>query len=923
MTSTKPIVDLTTCDREPIHIPGAIQPHGMLIAVESASMRMVRVSDNVATLLHRQTEDLIGQTIDHLCATPADAVQFASLGHDLSTAKPVYLFTVNLHGSTQRWDTIAHSLNGYTILEFEPSQNPSGLETGDLYRRIQASLVRLEEAHSVAEMSEICAEQVKLLTGFDRVMVYRFDRDWNGEVVAERCRPDLETFLGLHYPASDIPQQARELYTRNWLRFISNRDYQPSLIVPVSGPESPHPLDLSFSILRSVSPVHLEYLRNMGVCASMSISILRGGKLWGLIACHHYSPRYVPYDIRKACELLAHFMSLHFVNAEQREFAAERDRLRRTCELLIAKLTTSEDATTALLESSPSLLDLVSSSGCALVRGDHCHRAGHAPSSEEVLRLADFLLQQDQEVFSTSELRAHYGSGLLVPIASGMLALVVNRSQRFVLMWFRPEQIQTVNWAGNPEKLGQSLQGADRLSPRGSFALWKQTVHGHSLPWTDQELEAASSLRDRIVQLMLRRAEELAGSADDMRLASLEREKALESERAARTEAERLNRMKDEFVATLSHELRTPLNAILGWTQLLRMNQKQLDGDALQAVDVIERNARSQAVMIEDLLEISRIVSGKIRLDLQEVDVANVVLSAVEAVVPVAQSKGVRVEKLVDPLRGAKTTGDPNRLKQIVWNLLTNAVKFTPKGGRVQVLLRKIESHIDLTIFDTGIGIHPDFLPHVFDRYRQADGTISRSQGGLGLGLAIVRNLVELHGGTVSAHSDGEGKGSTFVVTLPFVPLRGDSPRETSGGADRADESLPEEPSRLEGLRVLVVDDELDAREMLTRLLTAKGCLVTTADRAAAALEQQASEAFDILVSDIGMPGTDGYEFIKLWRQKETSNRLRRVPAIALTAYARSEDRRKALLSGFNSHVSKPVEVEELLAVLASLSNRV
>ncbi|WP_425618001.1 ATP-binding protein [Anatilimnocola sp. NA78] len=913
-------VDLTSCDREPIHIPGAIQPHGMLVVVQHGTLTIRRISDNVQSLLGQSPEELIGQSIDRLCATPADALQLASLGHDFTTAKPVYLFTLSLRNSDHRWDVIAHAQSECIILEFEPSQNPSGLDTSDLYRRIQSSLVRLEEAHSVQEMSEICAEQVKSLTGFDRVMVYRFDREWNGEVVAEQLRSDLEPFLGLHYPASDIPQQARELYTRNWLRFITDRDYRPSLITPLSGPETKQPLDLSFSVLRSVSPIHLEYLRNMGVCASMSISIIRGGRLWGLIACHHYSPRYVPYDVRKACELLGHFMSLHFINAEEREFEAERSQMKRTTSQLIQNLTAAEDAAAALLESTPNLLSLVPAIGAAVIKGTHCFRIGHAPSQTEVQNLGNWLLDEGGDTFATDELRKHFGSGILTAVAAGLLAVVVNRSQRFVVLWFRPEQVRLVNWAGNPEKLDQTAAEPNRLSPRGSFALWQQTVRGRSLPWTENEIAAANSLRDSIVQLMLRRAEELAVNADDMRLASVEREKALESERAARVEAERLNRMKDEFVATLSHELRTPLNAILGWTQLLRMNNTNLGQEASQAIDVIERNARAQAVMIEDLLEISRIVAGKIRLDLQDVDVAAVVLSAIEAVAPVAHSKGVRLDKLIDPLRGAKTSADPNRLKQIVWNLLTNAVKFTPKGGKAQVVLRKVESHIELTIADSGIGISADFLPHVFDRYRQADGTFSRSQGGLGLGLAIVRNLVELHGGNVSAHSQGEGMGATFVVTLPFVPLR---PEQLGSVESSNHDASAGEPSLLQGLRVLVVDDELDAREMLKHLLSSRGCEVTTAERAAIALDLRKTKPFDVVISDIGMPQVDGYEFMRQWRQAESIDKAPRLPAIALTAYARSEDRRKALMAGFHSHVTKPVEVEELLAVLASVANRV
>ncbi|MGC4005278.1 MAG: ATP-binding protein [Pirellulales bacterium] len=912
-------VTLQNCDQEPIRIPGLIQPHGILVVARKSTLEIRRISANVADLLGISPADLIGRELDSLCAASEDARRFDVLKRELTTSKPVYLHTTRLLNSGGPWDAIAHSQGENVVVEFEPSENISGVDAADLDRRIQASLVRMEEARTVAEMYEICAEQVRNLTGFDRVMVYRFDRDWNGEVVAERKRDALEPFFGLHYPASDIPKQARELYTINWLRFITNRDYRPAALVPASGPASHEPLDLSHAVLRSVSPIHLEYLRNMGVSASMSLSLLRGGKLWGLIACHHYSPRYVPYPVRKVCELLCHFMSLQFVHAEDREFEQERSRKKDIRRRLVENLEATEDPVTSLVGSSTTILDLVSCGGAAIVSNGLVHRIGHTPPEQTLAEMAKWLTAQGEEVYATEELREKFGTGTLSTLAAGMLGIVIGQTPSLVVMWFRPEQVRTVEWAGNPEKATEGAEETLRLSPRGSFALWRETVRGKSSPWSDEELRIVREFRTGVVRLMMRRAEELAASADGLRLANAEREKALESERAARAEAERLNRMKDEFVATLSHELRTPLNAILGWTQLLRMQGSPNAVEMSEGLDVIERNARSQAVMIEDLMEISRIVSGKIRLDLQVVDLAGIIQSAVDSVAPTAQTKGVKLEVVIDPLRGAQTTADPNRIKQIAWNLLTNAVKFTAKGGKVLVIVRRVASHIEFSVTDSGIGIAAEFLPHVFDRYRQADGSITRSQGGLGLGLAIVRNLVELHGGSVSAYSAGEGKGATFVVTLPFSPVGVVSDEKPQ--LDSQEQSA-DFKRMLNGIQVLIVDDEFDSREMLRRLLSDVGCVVVQADSARAALDLRESQAFDILVSDIGMPSTDGYEFIRLWRKAEASSGVRKIPAIALTAYARSEDRRKSLLSGFQAHLTKPVEAAELLTTMSSLADR-
>jgi signal transduction histidine kinase/CheY-like chemotaxis protein len=399
----------------------------------------------------------------------------------------------------------------------------------------------------------------------------------------------------------------------------------------------------------------------------------------------------------------------------------------------------------------------------------------------------------------------------------------------------------------------------------------------------------------------------------------VEQKRAQEERARLLAEAEEANRTKDEFLATMSHELRTPMTAILGWTHLLRTNAFG-EADFARALETIERNAHVQTKLIDDLLDISRIITGKLRLDVRSVDLGSVIGAAVEATRPTAEAKAIRLQTLVDPKAGP-VAGDHDRLQQVVWNLLTNAIKFTPKGGRVQVRLERVDSHVELTVSDSGKGISTEFLPHVFDRFRQADGTTTRVHGGLGLGLSIVRQLVELHGGTVAAESEGKDKGATFIVQLPLMVTRRDLTgttrrHPTAGGAG----SLDAHPS-LEGLRILVVDDEADARDMLRAVLELCGAEVTTAESAEAALEIIGRSRPDVLISDIGMPLEDGYSFIAKVRATE-AGQDERIPAIALTAYARVEDRVRALNAGFQVHVPKPIEPVELVAVVASLTGR-
>jgi PAS domain S-box-containing protein len=398
-----------------------------------------------------------------------------------------------------------------------------------------------------------------------------------------------------------------------------------------------------------------------------------------------------------------------------------------------------------------------------------------------------------------------------------------------------------------------------------------------------------------------------------------EREAMLEAERGARMLAQRSVRIKDEFLATLSHELRTPLNAIMGWTQLLRARGAHDASEVRHAIEVIDRNSRAQVRLIDDLLDLSRIISGRFRLDVQQVALLDVLRGALDSIEPAAHAKGVRLESVLDP-RSVVVSADPARLQQVFWNLLSNAVKFTPKGGRVQVLLQRVNSHIEFSVSDTGIGIPDSFLPHVFERFSQKDGSTQREYGGLGLGLAISKQLVDMHGGTIQAKSRGEGQGATFVVTLPLVMLgKGEENRpRVHPTATESSEAMP--VPRLDGVRALVVDDEADALELVRHVLESQGVAVSTVRSAEEALTYLESHRPDVVISDIGMPGTDGYQFMRRLRASEPKGR--RVPTLALTAFARPDDRKNAILAGYQAHLAKPFDLAEFAIVVAGLVGR-
>lgn len=466
-------------------------------------------------------------------------------------------------------------------------------------------------------------------------------------------------------------------------------------------------------------------------------------------------------------------------------------------------------------------------------------------------------------------------------------------------------------------------------------ALWRQAFS----EGTTYESELRIRRRDGVYRWFLARAVPLRDDDDaivgwfgtstdieDRKHAEMERDALLDSERAARSEAERAGRMKDEFVATLSHELRTPLTAILGWAHMLQAASVD-EPLAAEGLAAIERNARAQTRIIEDLLDMSRIVNGKMRLDVQQVRLPDILDAAIATIRPAAEAKGLQLHKIIDPHVGP-IHGDANRLQQIAWNLLSNAVKFTPRGGRVQLALQRVDSHIELSVSDTGDGIAPEFLPHVFERFRQGDASTARAHTGLGIGLALVRHLAELHGGSVRASSPGPNEGATFTVVFPLAIVHA-APRNAGEARIHPTQALlgptggllgrPGTPD-LSGLRVMVVEDERDARVLLQKLLETAQVDVRAAASAAEALEEIEKFTPDIVISDIGMPHMDGYQFIRALRRRSAA-RGGETPAVALTAFARSEDRTRALMAGYQMHMAKPVEPAELLATVAALTS--
>lgn len=505
-------VDLTNCDKEPIHIPGLIQPHGIIFVLQEPQLKVLQVSNNTFQLLGIYPKKIVGNKLKQLVGSQIIQQIKTKLVEGIETINPLKL-SIKTEKGELCFDGILHRSDGMLILELEPITSKEFGDFFSLYHLVQAPLAKIQKTLTLNELCQAIVEEVRKLTEFDRVMVYQFDEEDAGTIIAEEKSEELSSFLGLHYPASDIPRQARHLYKLNLLRLIPDVNYQPVELFPVNNPVANQPLDLSFSVLRSVSPIHIEYLKNMGVGASMSISLIRNQKLWGLIACHHQSPKYISYEVRTACELLGKVMALELASKEDNERLNYRIKLNSIQSKFVESISQEESFVDGLLKESSNLLALVGAQGVAICADENLTIIGQTPELADIQELINWLAtNMEQDIFYTDSLPKLYPAAeQFKDVASGLLALSISNLKKHYVLWFRPEVIQTVNWAGNPNKPVEVKQNGDiRLTPRKSFELWQETVRFKCLPWQAGEIEIALELRSAIVGIVLRKSDQLS-----------------------------------------------------------------------------------------------------------------------------------------------------------------------------------------------------------------------------------------------------------------------------------------------------------------------------------------------------------------------------------------------------------------------------
>ena len=714
--------DLSQCADEPIRVPGAIQPHGWMLVVDSGR-RLLAYSGNWADADRAQAALQQLMDVDLQALAPGEP------------AAPAGRFEID----GQRVDLLVHRSGDQFILELEPATGQADTP-GPMYALARHFLPRLQQAASVPELAELAVVEMKKLTGFGRCLLYRFDAGGHGEVLAERCDAGYDSYAGHRFPAADIPPQARELYRLNHLRLIPDARYQPAALVGMEPGFDPRGIDLSQAGLRSVSPVHLEYMVNMGTLASMSVSILVGGRLWGLISCHDHDARYLGYPVRAACEHLGQLLSLQIEAKEDNAEVATRLELRKLTLEIVSQLAESDETLQRLVTEPVPLLRLAQATGAAVVLDDTCWTVGEAPAAETVLALARWVARSGAAVFHTDRLGEDFAEApSLADAPAGVLAISISQVHRHLVLWFRPELVQTVQWAGDPRKEIRSPDG--RIHPRRSFASWREQLRGRSGPWSAGQVAAAGELRQALIGIVLRRAQEMAEVA---------------------TELGRVNKELEAFSYTVSHDLRAPMRHIAGYVDLVvDLEGSQLTPRAHRYLAHVKEAAAFAGHLVDALLDFSRM--GRAELKRTTVDAGGMISDLVRQLK--RQGAGAAVAWEIDAgLPGLYA--DPFLLQVAVRNVLDNAVKYS-RGREAPVIrvraVRKPEGE-GLEVRDNGVGFQMKYVSKlfgVFQRLHQAE-----EFEGTGIGLASFKRIIERHGGTVWA--EGEvGQGATFGFVLP------------------------------------------------------------------------------------------------------------------------------------------------------------
>ena len=736
---------LTALKQPDLNALTQVQPHGVLLVLNEADLTVVQVSHNTREAFGLPVEEVLGKTLDDLLDDyQVDQFRAGLRAENLDVMNPTKVWVRRRGDDYGVYDAVFHRNGaGFLILELEPALNHESIPFLSFYHLARTSMGQLEAGSaSLSDFCRVIVHEVRQVTGFDRVMLYKFDDDGHGEVLAEEKTEDMESYLGLHFPESDVPAPARKMFLSNWIRVIPNVSAEPVDLVPAINPITQQPTDLVMSILRQPYHCHIEYLHHMNVEASLTISLMKDQKLWGLIACHHKTPKTVPYELRKACEFLGRVIFAEISTLEEEADQSYQLHLAAVQTALVDQMAQEDYFIDGLVRRDPNLLDLVGAKGAAICFGGQWTTLGRTPPEEELNYLVQWLSKAvDEDIYVTDALPLEYSEAQrFKDVVSGLIAIPI--SKRSYVLWFRPEVLQTVNWGGNPNEAYTLMGEAENqwLCPRKSFDLWKETVSLRSLPWQGVEVKAALELRKAIVNVVLRQAEELALLATDL---------------------ERSNAELKKFAYVASHDLQEPLNQVANFVQLLEMRyDAKLDEDGKEFIGFAVEGVSLMQTLIDDVLAYSKVDIQGIEWQLTKVqDSLDQALGNLRG--RIAETGAVIT---VDQL--PTIVADGTQLMQLFQNLVGNAIKFRQMGDKPQIHIgvQRQEDQWLFSVADNGIGFDPQFAERIFVIFQRLH---TRDEyPGSGMGLAICKKIIECHRGRIWVDSAPD-QGTTFYFTIP------------------------------------------------------------------------------------------------------------------------------------------------------------
>lgn len=732
-------VDLTNCDKEPIHIPGKVQSHGFLVAVDSKTYHITYISQNIAAFVNSEAKTWLGKNINELeltllpHSTANQLSQLLNLGTGNKNFDSVNPFNIELNG--EPYFVVITPSGNNLILEFEPTDSDLSL---DVQKTIGRSVSEILTGKNLNGILKNAAKEIKKIIQYDRVMIYRFNQDEHGEVVAEVKNDNLEPFMGLHYPASDIPKQARQLYKLNLTRIIAdvNTDASPILTF-----EEEQPLDLTHSILRAVSPIHIQYLKNMGVGSSFSISLMAHGELWGLVACHNYSPRFINYKAREAAKLVGQILSSALEYRQDEEDTEQLNLLNAAAGQLSAYLKTNITITEALTKGKTTIKDITLGAGVALIIDGAITTIGQTPTDEQITGIAAWLQSNMADsVYYTHRFPEIFGPAKAYSEnASGILACALSKDLSELIIWFKPEQITTINWAGNPEKPAEPGEnGLMHLSPRTSFDTWEQIVKNTSGKWSNEEVSTVVKVREEVIYAINRRANEIRLLNERLQLAYEE---------------------LDTFSYTISHDLRTPLSSVKSYSEFLLATNKSLDDSAKNILTKIVAGADKMNMLIKEILNYSRV--GRADIEFNKIDMPALINEVTREVVNGLKPANLQLKVGDTP----NIYGDAVMIMQVFTNLVNNAVKYSARSNPsvVEISGRVDNQETIYSVSDNGVGIDVNYFSRVFELFKRMDNV--QDYEGTGVGLAIVKRIIEKHHARIWFESK-LGSGTIFYISF-------------------------------------------------------------------------------------------------------------------------------------------------------------